>query len=157
MGNETVEKIIRRNFPRVSPYTPLKELILRFRDSGCRALPVVDEDKLLGIVSLKDLYKAFFYTEQAFFAKMMRLYREDIECDIFDTPLTPEMAFLISAEDLMEFNPIRVSPDCEIKEAFRLINVHELSFLPVVEGEKLVGVVTPFDIMLYVLELKGVL
>ena len=121
MGKETVEKIMRRDFPRVSPYTPLRKLILRFRESGCRALPVVDEDKLLGIVSLKDLYKAFFYTEQAFFSKVMRLYREDIEYDIFDTPLTPEMAFLINAEDLMEFNPIRVSPDCEIKEASKAV------------------------------------
>ena len=42
-------------------------------------------------------------------------------------------------------NPITVSPDTSIREVLRLTHAHNISGVPVVDGEQLVGIVTSRD------------
>ncbi len=48
---------------------------------------------------------------------------------------------------LMTRNPIKISPEATIEEAARVILSHGIRRLPVVEGEKLVGIVTVADFL----------
>lgn len=55
----------------------------------------------------------------------------------------------IAVEKIMSFPPITISPDEKIEEALRLMGKHKIRRLPVVKGEKLVGMVTERDILLF--------
>jgi len=57
----------------------------------------------------------------------------------------------------MILNPITVSPDTTIDAAARIIYRHKIGGLPVVEGERLVGIITITDILEAFIELMGLL
>jgi CBS domain-containing protein len=49
------------------------------------------------------------------------------------------------AADVMERNPVTVMPSTQIREALRLMSEQNLTGLAVLEGDKLVGIVTERD------------
>ncbi|WP_376693354.1 CBS domain-containing protein [Wenzhouxiangella sp. EGI_FJ10409] len=53
----------------------------------------------------------------------------------------------VTVRDIMRPDPITVSPDTTTVEAIRLMRDNRLSSLPVVEGGKLVGLVTEYDLI----------
>jgi CBS domain-containing protein len=55
-----------------------------------------------------------------------------------------------SVGEIMSSNPATVSPEAPVKEAAKLMGSEDVGSLPVVEGEKLVGVLTDRDIALRV-------
>ncbi len=54
----------------------------------------------------------------------------------------------IKARDVMIKDPITISPDEKIALADLIMTRHSIGGLPVVEGERLVGIITQRDIML---------
>ena len=56
-------------------------------------------------------------------------------------------AFASKAEDMMTRDPQTVSPDTTVREAARIIHDSGHNRLPVVEDERLVGVVTRVDVL----------
>jgi CBS domain-containing protein len=56
-------------------------------------------------------------------------------------------AFASKAEDMMTRDPRTVEPDTTVREAARIIHESGHNRLPVVEGERLVGVVTRVDVL----------
>lgn len=88
-----------------------------------RHVPVEnDEGDLVGLVSHHDLLRM-----------VARGLKED----------TPSA----SVRDIMESDPLHVSPECSTVEAIRLMREHNTGCLPVVQGSKLVGVVTEHDLI----------
>jgi len=53
----------------------------------------------------------------------------------------------IAVEEIMSSPAITISPDAGIEEAVRIMGKHKIRRLPVVENEKLVGMVTERDLM----------
>jgi Predicted signal-transduction protein containing cAMP-binding and CBS domains len=53
------------------------------------------------------------------------------------------------ASEIMQDDPITVTPDTAIEEASRMLLDHRVSSLPVVEGSDLVGIVTGKDMLEY--------
>ena len=51
-----------------------------------------------------------------------------------------------SVGDIMSVNPITVSPDTEVSEASKLMSQNQIRRLPVVEGGKIVGIVSLGDL-----------
>jgi len=49
------------------------------------------------------------------------------------------------AKEFMSYEPITISPDATIEEAARLMLEHKIGGLPVVEDDKLVGIITGTD------------
>ena len=90
-----------------------------------RHVPVVDTyGKLLGIVSHRDLLRHHL--------------------DAAD-PGTPEAAGTIDAEELMTFPVETVDRDTDIRVAAQIMYKHKYGCLPVVEEERLVGILTEAD------------
>jgi CBS domain-containing protein len=58
----------------------------------------------------------------------------------------------IKVKEIMTNHVITISRDASVKEAARLMMEKKIGCLPVVENEKLVGLVTETDILRYVLE-----
>jgi CBS domain-containing protein len=98
-----------------------------------RHLPVLDEGRVVGVVSQRDLFRsalaaALGYGEKA----QKRLLRT------------------IRVKEVMSEPAITVSPEAPAKEATRLMLERKIGCLPVVEGRTLVGIVTETDILRYV-------
>jgi acetoin utilization protein AcuB len=98
--------------------------------NSIRHLPVVSRDKTLkGFVTLADL----------------------------KIGLIPSMVSEVSLKDLMVKDPIVVMPEDDVEIAAQLIYKHKIGGLPVVQDDKLVGIITESDILRAFIDMMGIL
>ncbi len=119
-----------------APITTLPDALKLMAQHRIRRLPVCDNGKLLGIVTRGDLRGA--------------QPSEATSLSIF------ELNYLvgrITLDHIMTCNPITVTPDTTIGEAARLMLQRKISGLPVMEGGRLVGIITESDIFRLVLRI----
>jgi CBS domain-containing protein len=95
-----------------------------------RHLPVVENERLVGIISQRDLFKASLTSLMGFGEKAKR--------DFLKT---------VAVKKIMVKKVITVSPDADIKDAGRIMLEKKIGCLPVVENDKLVGLITETDIL----------
>jgi CBS domain-containing protein len=100
-----------------------------------RHMPVVDDGKLVGIVSQRDMFRSALITSLGFGRKT-----------------TGALIKTITIEEIMTENVITISPDTSIKEAARQMMDKKIGCLPVLEGDRLVGIITETDMLRYVVE-----
>jgi CBS domain-containing protein len=98
-----------------------------------RHLPVLDDGRVVGVVSQRDLFRSALATALGYGEKAQkRLLRT------------------LRVKEVMREPAITISPDATVKEATRLMLDKKIGCLPVVEGHTLVGIVTETDILRYV-------
>jgi acetoin utilization protein AcuB len=119
----------------VTPDTSIGEAITLMRDGNFRQLPVVEEDRLVGIVTDRDLRQA---TDSPL------VLREKW----YDEFLLDE----IKVKSCMTVNPITVSPDMTVLDAVHLLRQFKFGGLPVIKGDTLVGIVTLIDVLDFLIE-----
>lgn len=71
--------------------------------------------------------------------------------------LLASMLEVITVGDVMIEAPITVSPETGVEEAARLMYEHKIGGMPVVEQDKLVGVITTLDLLAAFLSMLGLL
>ena len=102
-------------------------------------LPVLDRDKkLVGIITEKDI-----------------LYATPSPAS---TLSIHEMAYLLSkltVKKLMSKNVVTITKDTTVEEAARMMVDQDLSSLPVLDGDRLIGIVSKSDMFKILLELFG--
>ncbi|GHJ44352.1 hypothetical protein Cs7R123_16940 [Catellatospora sp. TT07R-123] len=103
----------------VDRQAPMVDVARLMREHGIDDVLVTDGDKLLGVVTARDLVLAL--------------------ADDLDPHNT-------TAEDLAGPEPISVHAEDGVDEAVRLMRAHELHRLPVLEAERVVGMVTWIDV-----------
>jgi acetoin utilization protein AcuB len=114
----------------VFPTTSVEEAIRTMREHRVRHLPVVkQEDRLVGIVTQTDLLQAS------------------------PSPATSlsvwEINFLLAkmqVRDAMTSQVIVVEEECPLEEAALVMAEHKIGCLPVVHGQRLVGIITETDL-----------
>jgi sulfide:quinone oxidoreductase len=110
----TVEELMFTEFVAVAPEDTLGELAEKLRDHETGAALVVDFGRLIGIVTSRDLMRAF----------AARVHSSEAR-----------------AREWMTAEPIVASPTTSVSVAFGLMDTHAIHHLPVVEGERPVGLV----------------
>ncbi len=94
-----------------------------------RHVPVVDEDgDLIGLVSHRDLLRNSLIEQD-----------DEVQVD------KEELLERLQVGDLMLGEVDRVKPDTDIRDAAQLLLDHKYGCLPVVEGNRLVGILTESD------------
>jgi len=150
-----------RDVVTVSPYTTLGELLKLFKTSNLRAFPVVDErERLIGLVSIKHVYKifeSFGRTVAKYFGVVESFVDEDIPSNIFDVDIPIELSVLIDVEDMMDFSPLIIEDNETLEDAYELMKKNDLQVLPVVHEGKVVGIISLFDILYFILEQRGMI
>ncbi len=113
----------------VSSSTTLPEAYWLMVENNIRRLLVVDKDRLVGIVTMDDL-RGSFHTEI-----------------IAINPLkVNEMLSELPVRQLMSKNPMTIAPTANVVEAARKMLEHKISTLPVMDSEKVVGIITESDL-----------
>ena len=109
------------------------------RTRQIRHLPVVDRaGRLVGMVTARDL-------RQALFAPAVQAETEDV-LGLLET---------LVVGDVMTRGVLRVRAATSIRDAARLMRERKLGALPVVEGERLIGLLTETDVLRAFQELLG--
>jgi CBS domain-containing protein len=132
----------------VRPDTSVDQIISLLAAHELPGLPVVDDEgRCVGIVTEADLV---IPDEQG--DLHLPHYIELFGGIVFLEPLRHfeerlRKAFAATAGDMMTPNPKTVEPDVDVREAARIISESGHNRLPVVEGGKLVGVVSRADVL----------
>lgn len=108
----------------------LLDAALTMRRSGFRHLPITEGERLVGIITDRDI--------QRFAPSLLGNVSQDEYNRIFEeTPLTR----------VMTKNLITVTADTPVSDAAHILHDKKLGCVPVVEGEKLVGIITVTDML----------
>ncbi len=121
VGRRMTRKVIT-----VSPAQTLKEAAKLLKDHRIQHLPVVEGEILVGILSDTDIRNA-----------------------AFDNAGTDEnrRGFSKTVGEVMTRNVVTVTPWDTIEDALLILSRRRFGALPVVEGKKLVGIITKADIL----------
>ncbi|NLB52651.1 MAG: CBS domain-containing protein [Syntrophomonadaceae bacterium] len=121
--------------------TSVAEAFRMMKDNNIRRLPVLDKDKLVGIITLTDLNQAAPST-----ATTLSIH---------------ELNYLLAKTKIKDILPkkqkvITVTPENYIETAAKIMRQNKISGLPVLENGKLVGIVTETDIFDALIDILGV-
>lgn len=94
------------------------EVAVKMKELNVGAIPIVDQEKLVGMITDRDI-----------------VIRGVAEKHPGSTKV----------EDIMSDNLITISPDATSREAAKLMAEHQIRRLPVVENDKLIGIVSLGD------------
>lgn len=129
MATLLVRNWMSKNVISITPRTTLPEAHELMKQKKIRRLPVLDNDRLVGIVTLGDVREA-----GASDASSLSIY---------------ELNYLLSRltiDKIMTRDPITIAPDAPLYEAADLMLRHKIGCLPVMEGGHLAGLITESDI-----------
>jgi acetoin utilization protein AcuB len=122
----------------VSPDMPIMDALKLMESEHIRRAPVVKDSKLVGIVAQKDLLNAS------------------------PSPVTSlsvweihDLVSRITVKKVMTPKVITIQEDTPIEEAARLMADHKIGGLPVMHGDKIIGIITETDIFKIFLEILG--
>ena len=113
----------------VTSTTPVAAAMKLLRERHIRRLPVIDGDQLVGIVSERDLLRAMPSP-----ATLLSVWEAT---DLLDRLLV---------RDVMARDVVTVTPSTPIQAAAQLMVDHTIGGLPVVDGGKVIGIITETDI-----------
>lgn len=123
----------------VTEDTSIDKALGLIRSEKVRRFPVLDKhDKLVGIVSEKDL-----------------LYASPSPATSLSIYEIPYLLSRIKMHDLMTRDVITVTENTPLEEAARIMADSKIGGLPVMRGDKLVGIITETDLFKVFLEMLG--
>ena len=111
--------------PRISIYEAARSMV----EHGFRRLPVVLDSKFIGLASVRTLLR-FFGSSQVFKHLQSRTMAQVLQTSILEATRK---------------NVVTVEPNADVGEAARLMRENNVGSLPVVENERLVGIITERD------------
>ena len=127
---ELVKDWMTKDLITINPYTTLTEAHRLMTDKKIRRLPIVENKKLVGIVTRGDVRGA-----EPSFATSLSIW---------------ELNYILSRlriKDIMTENPITVHPETTIEAAAKIMLDEKISGLPVVDNEgRICGIITESDI-----------
>ena len=108
----------------------LREAIAVMQRNRIRHLPVVTGGRIVGIVTDRDVKRA------------TPSLLSGVDQDQFDRVLSSTRV-----SQVMTRNPYTITPSMSLKDAVKIVIDRKFGALPVVEGDKLVGILTATDLL----------
>ena len=134
----TVKEIMTKDLIVVSPTDRLVHARRQMIESHVGRVPVVDDGKLVGMVTSKDLMRAFI----DFRKKVPEKYQKSQIKEVL-------------VEDIMSTNPLVVAKEDSISDVAKIMIETGYNGLPVVENDKVIGIITQTDILRLISKLEA--
>ena len=129
IGGAKVSSIMSTNVVTISPKKSIFMAEKTMIEKGFRRLPLVYEGKLVGIVTVMDILR-FFGKGEVFHHLKSGTIMQVLQTEI---------------EEIATRKLVTVSPEADIGEAARIMEENNVGALPVLENDKLVGIITERD------------
>ncbi len=131
-----ISQIMTKNVVTISTSDDLVTAEELFKKYRIRHIPVVRGNAILGILSYTDLMRISF-------ADAIDDNEHDVDTMVYN---------MFTIEQVMVKDVVSVPPTATVKEVAQFLSLKEFHALPVVENEKLVGIVTTTDLIRYLLD-----
>lgn len=131
---EPVSHIMTKNVSSVTTDHLVKDVVEMAKNNHIRHIPVLKSEKVVGIISSTDLSKLDF-------------------SQLFDNQsgANENIYASLSIEKIMHPNPLTVNADDAIRDVAEIFANANFHALPVLENDKLVGMVSTTDVIKYML------
>jgi CBS domain-containing protein len=131
MGQELTVRDVMMSPANTLPHdSSLLMAVIAMRRDGIRHLPIVDGQKLVGVLSERDVLRCA--------PSMLAPMNQDEYNALFEnTPVTK----------VMHRTPLTVTPDMPLRDALGVMLENKLGCLPVVEADAVVGILTRSDLL----------
>ncbi|MEM7612276.1 MAG: CBS domain-containing protein [Pseudomonadota bacterium] len=127
MHNESIHRVMTESPSTVGPEQTLGQVRKLFDAHNIHHLPVVDDGKLVGIVSASD------------FLKLQLIMNHEIHVD------------RVLVHQIMQAEPTTLQPDATLRDAAERLLAGHFHALPVVDAGAVIGIVTTSDLAQYLL------
>ena len=124
-----VGQIMSTRIINISPDKRVGQALKLMQKYQIRHIPVMEKNRMVGWITSRDLREV----------------------------LLASMLEEIKVGDVMVQAPISVTPNTDVEEAARLIHEHKIGGMPVVEGDRLMGVITMQDLISAFIAMLGLL
>jgi len=141
-GNTAVEKIMTKAPQVIEANRSVGAVLSLFREHGVSHVPVVDQGKLAGIISIQDIIEQIFQPRQ-----------KQTQGEIVGEKV-PVLS--IPAKGIMAQPVITVASDVSLREAEKKMHAQDVSCLVVLSKERLAGIVTKLDFLEPISQLETV-
>jgi acetoin utilization protein AcuB len=125
-----IAKWMTKSLVTIKPKDTLRHARERLAKYRINQLPVVVDDKLVGIVTDRDVRDAYPSSLRLFHGK-------DID----------EFGDSHTVEEIMTYNVVTVTPQTSLRETAQRLRQQRFGALPVVDNGKLVGIITRSDVL----------
>ena len=126
----TVEDLMTRRVVTVTEAASLREALALLQRHRIRHIPVVEGEMIVGILTDRDVKRATP-------SLLSGVSQEDYDRVLAQTHVS----------QVMTRNPFSVTPSTSLKDATKLLADRKYGALPVVEGDRLVGILTNTDLL----------
>lgn len=134
--NEPLTKVMSTNLITVHDGQPVSSLRKIFEDNPIHHIPVVSGDEVVGIVTSTDFMRISF-------GEFGNQSAKSLDAILDHT---------YKIHDVMVKNLVTIEKSSTVREAARAMGSGDFHALPVVEGNKLVGIVTSTDLLNYLVD-----
>lgn len=135
----TVKRMMKKNPITTTAETSIVDVADILKENHIHRLPVLDKKgKLIGVITEKDI-----------------LHASPSPVSSLSVYEMPYMLSRLKVSNLMTKNVRTIDPDTTVEEAAKIMVDDDLSCLPVIEGDKLVGIVSKSDMFKVLYELFG--
>jgi CBS domain-containing protein len=132
-GSNPVESIMTRAPHTLEANRSVGAVLGLMREFGISHVPIMEKGRLAGLVSVQDILQNLYFPPK-------RMGNMDVAGDRIDT-------LGVAAKGIMNAPVITVDPKKNLRDCEQLMHNHDISCLCIVEGERLVGVVTKLDFL----------
>jgi CBS domain-containing protein len=129
LSGETVARLMSEKVVTALPKTTIFEVAKTITTQGFRRLPIISEDKLIGIITAMDIIR-FFGSGEVF-----KYLKSGTITQVLNTP-----ALEIATKEVTT-----IKPNEDVGQAAKIMQEKNIGALPVVTNEKLVGIITERD------------
>lgn len=133
-----VKDVMTKEVITISPDASFSEAMDLIRKKGIRRLPVVKNEKLVGIITEKDLLSA-----------------SPSQATTLDVWELTSLLSKLKIKQIMRKDVIHVHPNTPIEDAAKIMSDKKIGSLVVLEEEKLVGIITESDIFKVFINMLG--
>jgi len=126
-----VHEIMNRSVTTCHPDEPVSVIINKFNLFNISGMPVAEKKRLVGIITYRDIY--------SFLPPPEEMCQED--------PEERKEKFATPVRKIMTTDVVTCSPATPVDEAARLMVEYRVNRLPVVDRDRIVGIVTRWDII----------